>query len=193
MKKLKLQIQMTVDGFVAGPNGELDWMVMNWSDDIMEYVTGMTDPVDGILMGRKMTEGFITYWSSVVKDPANPEYEFGRKMYDTPKVVFTKTLNESDPTVTGWQNTVLAKGDLLEEVQKLKDQEGGDLIVYGGSNFVSNLIRNNLIDEYYLFINPVVLGKGLTIFNSVEQKKDLELKDSRTFDCGITLLYYQPK
>ena len=193
MKKLKLQIQMTVDGYVAGPNGELDWMVMNWSDDIMEYVTGMTDPVDGILMGRKMTEGFITYWSSVVKDPANPEYEFGRKMYDTPKVVFTKTLNESDPPVTGWQNTVLAKGDLLEEVQKLKDQEGGDLIVYGGSNFVSNLIRNNLIDEYYLFINPVIIGRGMAIFNAMEQRKRLELKDSTTFDCGITVLYYQPK
>ena len=186
-------MQMTVDGFVAGSNGELDWMTWNWSEDIKKYVTALIDPVDCILMGRKMTEGFITYWSSVVKDPANPEYEFGRKMYNTPKVVFTKTLNESDPPVTGWQNTVLAKGDLSEEVQKLKDQKGGDIIVYGGSNFVSNLILNNLIDEYYLFINPVVLGKGMSIFNSMEQRKELELKDTRTFDCGITVLHYQPK
>ena len=193
MKKLKLQMQMTVDGFVAGPNGELDWMVMSWSNDIMEYVTGITDQVDCILLGRKMTEGFITYWSSVVKDPANPEYEFGRKMYDTPKVVFTKNLNNSDPVVAGWPNTSPATGDLTKEVQKLKDQDGGDLIVYGGSNFVSNLIRNNLIDEYYLFINPVIIGKGMTIFNAMEQRKQLELKDSKTFDCGITVLYYQPK
>ncbi len=184
---------MTVDGFVAGPNGELDWMTWDWSEDIKKYVTALTDPVDCILMGRKMTEGFITYWSSVVKDPTNLEYEFGRKMYDTKKVVFTKTLDESDPVVAGWENTVLAKGDLTEEVHKLKEQEGGDIIVYGGSNFVSDLISHNLIDEYYLFVNPVILGNGMTIFKNTEQKTDFKLINAQSFDCGIVVLCYRPR
>jgi dihydrofolate reductase len=192
MKKLKLQIQMTVDGFVSGPNGELDWMVWDWSDDIKKYMTALTDPVDCILMGRKMTEGFINYWSSVVKDPVNQEYEFGKIMYSTPKVVFTKTLNESDPIVAGWENTVLAKGDLDEEVHKLKEQEGGDIIVYGGSNFVSNLIRHNLIDEYYLFVNPVILGHGMAIFKNTEQKTDFKLIILSHLTVGLLCFVISP-
>jgi len=186
MKKLKLQVQMTVDGFVSGPEGELDWMTWNWDDELKKYVNDLTDSVDTILMGRKMTDGFISYWSNV--NPESEEYPFARKMVEKPKVVFTKTLAESV-----WDNTTLAKGELKVEVDNLKRQKGKDIIVYGGAGFVSSLIKNNLIDEYNLFVNPAVLGKGMTIFEGIQNKSDMLLLSSKTFDCGIVLNQYQRK
>lgn len=187
MKKLKLQMQITLDGFVAGPNGELDWMSFSWDDEIKKYVNDLTDSIDTILMGRKMTDGFVSYWTDVVKNPDNPEYSFARKMVDIPKVVFTKTLDKSN-----WENTRLAKGNIIEEVEKLKKQNGKDIIVYGGASFVSSLIKNNLIDEYNLVINPAVIGKGMTIFNSIEQTRHLKLVNSKQFSSGEVLLKYEP-
>jgi len=184
MRKLILQVQMSVDGFVAGPNGELDWMTWNWSDDIKNYVTELHDTVDTILLGRKMTDGFVKHWQSV--EPGIEEYPFAKKMVDYPKVVFTKTLNKSE-----WKNTTLAKGNLSEEVNSLKNQSGKDIIVYGGAGFVSSLIKENLIDEYYLFINPTVIGKGMEIFNKVEDKMKLKLVNSFAFKCGIVVNKYE--
>jgi len=185
-RKLKLQMQMTVDGFVAGPNGELDWMTWNWDDKLKKYVGELTDSVDTILLGRKMTDGFISHWSNVTLDPNNPEYAAAKIFVDTPKVVFTKTLKSHN-----WTNTALAKGDLAEEVNRLKEQKGKDIIVYGGANFVSSLVKNNLIDEYYLFINPTAIGKGMEIFNKVEDTMKLKLVNSIAFECGIVVNKYK--
>ena len=185
MRTLKLQMQMTVNGFVGGPSGELDWMEWNWDDELKKYVNDLTDSVDTILLGRKMTEGFISYWTSVIKDPNSPEFDFGRKMIDKQKIVFTKTLEES-----GWPNTVLAKGDITDEITQLKKRPGKDIIVYGGADFVSSLIKNNLIDELYLFVNPTALGKGLSIFND---RTNWNLIKAAPFSCGIVLLNYEPK
>ena len=123
MRKLKLQVQISVEGYIAGPNGEMDWMTWNWDDKIKACVNELTDSVDTILLGRKMTPGFIGHWSSVT-DPADPSYAFAKKMMDKPKLVFSKTLDKS-----GWENTVIAKGDLVDEVNKLKSQNGKDIIV----------------------------------------------------------------
>ena len=132
MRKLKLQVQISVNGFVGGPNGELDWMTWDWDNKLKSYVSELTDTVDTILLGRKMTDGFISYWSIVLKDKNNPEYDAAKIFIDTPKVVFTKTLEKSE-----WVNTELAKGDIVEEVNDLKEQNGKDIIVYGGASFVS--------------------------------------------------------
>lgn len=156
MRKLKLQMQITVNGFVAGPNGELDWMTFNMDDKMIKYIRSLTDSCDTILMGRKMTDGFVNYWTNVLKTPESPEYQFAQRMVDYPKVVFTKTLNESR-----WANTVLAKGDIVEEVDNLKKQEGKDIVAYGGAGFVTSLIKHNLIDEYQLFVNPVAIRRGI--------------------------------
>jgi dihydrofolate reductase len=187
MKKLKLQVQMTADGFVCGPNGELDWMSFNWDDKTIKYVNNLTDSSDTIILGRKMTPGFMKYWTEVVSDTQNPEYEFGRKMIDIPKVVFTKTLDKPE-----WNNVTLAKGNLSDEIKYLKSQNGKDIIVYGGATFVSSLINEGLIDEYYLFINPVVIGKGMTIFSSANGILCLKLIDAIPFNSGIVVLHYQP-
>jgi len=150
---------------------------------LKNYVTELTDSSDTILLGRKMTPGFVTHWEGVVANPSDPSYPFAKKMVDTPKVVFTKTLDKSE-----WRNTVLAKGDLADEIKKLKNQSGKDIIVYGGVTFVSSLIKEGLIDELNLFVNPTALGKGLQIFTGITK---LKLIRARSFACGIALLCYK--
>jgi dihydrofolate reductase len=185
-RKLKLQVQISVDGFVAGPNGEMDWMTWNWDDELKDYVSHLTNTIDTILLGRKMTDGFVSHWTNALANPKGPEFDFAKMMVDYRKVVFTKTLEKSI-----WANTELAKGNLIDEVKDLKNRKGKDIIVSGGATFVSNLIKNNLIDEYFLFVNPAAIGNGMSIFSKLDGKQSLKLIKSIGFDCGITLLNYQ--
>ena len=182
MRKLKLQVQMTVDGFIAGPNGEMEWTAVDWDKELKKYVGRITEPVDCIILGRKLAQGFIPHWAS------HPEEEGADKFNSTKKVVFTKTLEKSE-----WDNTVLAKGDLVDEIAKLKKQDGKDIIAYGGATFVSALIKHGLIDEFHLFINPTAIGNGMTIFKELDRKQNLTLVKSTSFDCGIVVLNYEPK
>lgn len=188
MRKLKLQAQMTVDGYIAGPNGEMDWMTWDWDDDLKQYVTEITTSMDCIVLGRKLAEGFIPHWAAVTADPDHLEFAAGKIFTDTHKVVFTKTLDESK-----WDNTVLAKGNLVDEITNLKEQAGQDIIAYGGATFVSALIRHGLIDEFHLFINPAAIGNGMTIFSGLDSKQNLTLKKSSAFACGIVVLCYELK
>lgn len=188
MRKLKLQVQMTVDGFISGINGEMDWLKFPWTTDIVEYVREITEPVDTILLGRKLAEGFIPHWTNVEKNPNDPEFEGGVKYISTPKIVFTKTMNESI-----WENTKVENGELLEEVTKLKKGDGKDIIAYGGVTFVSALIKNNLIDEFHLFINPIVIGNGMSIFKEFSGYQSFEVEEVKNFDCGIIVLVYKLK
>jgi dihydrofolate reductase len=124
----------------------------------------------------------------VAANPDHEEFTAGQKFTDTQKVVFTKTLDQSI-----WANTVLAKGDLVDEISTLKNQDGKDIIAYGGATFVSALIKHGLIDEFHLFINPAVIGNGMTIFKELDHKQNLTLVKSTPFDCGIVVLHYEPK
>ncbi|MBK8823860.1 MAG: dihydrofolate reductase [Anaerolineales bacterium] len=182
MRKLKLQVQMTVDGFIAGPNGEMDWTSAEWDNELKKYVGGLTESVDCIILGRKLAQGFIPYWAS------HPEQEGADIFNGTKKVVFTKTLEKSE-----WTDTVLAKGDLVEEIAQLKKQAGQDMIAYGGAAFVSALIKHRLIDELHLFINPTAIGSGMTIFKELDGRQNLKLVKSTSFDSGIVVLKYEPK
>ena len=181
MRKLKLQMQITVDGFVAGPTGQLDWMTRNLDDKLLEFINHLTDSSDTILLGRKMTDGFITYWEGV--QPTSPEYAFARKMVATPKVVFSKTLT----TVKG-QNVRVESGDLAKAVRQLKSLNGKDIVVYGGARFVSSLIGSDLIDELNFFVNPTAIGQGLRVF---DEGKQLKLKASAAYACGVVVNTYE--
>lgn len=182
MRTLKLQVQVTVDGFMAGPNGEMDWLTYPWTDDINQYIDALSAPVDTILLGRKLAQGFIPHWA------ANPDEPGADLFNNAPKVVFTQTLDASP-----WENTSLAKGDLAAEINALKNQSGGDLITYGGGTFVASLIRAGLIDELHLFVNPAAIGTGMAVFGGLTTKQELTLVKSVAFACGIVGLHYQPK
>lgn len=179
---------MSIDGFICGPNGEMDWMALPWTSDISQYVDEITRPVDCIILGRKLAEGFIPHWTAIAADPNNPEAEAGRKYAETPKVVFTRTLAESI-----WPHTTLAWGSVAEEVTALKEQEGGDIIVYGGREMVSSLLQEELIDELHLFFNPSAIGKGLSVFADLKSMARYQLDDTVKFDCGIVVLRYVKK
>lgn len=188
MRKLKLHVEISIDGCIAGPNNEMDWIDFTWDEKLREFEDRLHEPVDTILLGRKMTNEFISYWSNVINKPEDREYTFAKKMIDTPRIVFTKSLTKSE-----WPNTEIATGDLRQEITKLKSREGGDIIVYGGASFDSSLIKENLIDEYYLFINPVVIGNGKTIFGDLKEIRKLSLVESIAFDSGTVLLHYEVK
>jgi dihydrofolate reductase len=174
---------MSIDGFVAGPEGQLDWMTWDWDDQLNAFVTELTDSIDTILMGRKMTAEFISYWESALKNPADPSHAFAHKMVNTPKIVFSR----SQKTITGI-NTSITNDDVVEVVNKLKAQPGKDMVVYGGAGFVSSLIEHNLIDELNLLINPTAIVEGLSIF---KKNTKLQLLKSIRYDCGINLLQYK--
>ena len=190
MRTLKLQVHMSVDGFVAGPNGELDWMTWDLGGDLekyMKFILDLHEPVDTILLGRKMTGGFISHWENVVDNqPDSPEFVLAEKMVNTPKVVFSKTLNE----VRG-RNVSLAKGKLEDEIAKLKNAKGKDIIVYGGAEFVSALIAGGHIDEFNFLIDPVLINKGLRIFDKLDHRQKLISLGSTSFDCGVNVLRYK--
>lgn len=179
---------MSLDGFIAGPNGEMDWMVWDWDDALKQYVQEITDPVDCIVLGRKLAQGFIPYWADVASNPDHPEHVAGLKFAATRKLIFTKTLEGAE-----WDHTFLAKGDLAAEINQLKKQNGNDIIAYGGAAFVSSLIKERLIDEYHFFVNPTILGEGMAIFKEVQNKQNLQLVKATAFDCGIVVHHYEPK
>jgi dihydrofolate reductase len=185
MRKLKLQVQTTVDGYMSGPNGEMDWMTFPWTDDIAAYVTALTAPVDTIVLGRKLAEGFIPHWAS--KPESEPQSAIDT-MNNTPKVVISNSLTKSP-----WENTVVAGGDVAETVNRLKAQPGGDLIVYGGGTLVSSLIAAELIDELHLFVNPIAIGAGLPVFAKTDAYQRLSLVTATPFECGIVALHFAPK
>ncbi|HXQ33987.1 MAG TPA: dihydrofolate reductase family protein [Anaerolineales bacterium] len=161
----------------------------DWEDKkLVQYLNSVIDSSDTLLMGRKMTDEFVNYWSKASENPKSPEYTFAKKMIAVPKIVFTRTLDESR-----WPNTVLAKGGIVEEVNKLKNRAGKDLLVYGGAGFVSSLIKHNLIDEFHLFVYPAAIGKGLTIFGEVGSYLKLKEVDATSCESGITIHNYLPE
>lgn len=131
---------MTVDGYIARLNGEMDFMVWNWDDELKQYVKDITEPIDCIILGRKLAEGFIPYWATVAANPDDPEFAAGKKFTDTHKVVFTKTLDKSE-----WGNTVLAKGNLVDEITKLKNKMVKTSSLMASATFVSALIKQGMI------------------------------------------------
>lgn len=120
MRKLKLQVQISVDGYVAGPNGDEDWVVRSSDDKLWQLINELTDSSDTLLLGRIMAEVFIPHFESFGSD--NQKITFARKMVNIPKIIFTKTLDKSFG-----ENTSLAKGDLADEIARLKKQDGKDI------------------------------------------------------------------
>ena len=184
MRKLKLQMQITVDGFVAGPQGQLDWMTFAMDPQLLAFINQLTDTSGTILLGRKMTPGFVSYWEGVLTTPDSPEYEFAQKMVNLEKVVFSRTVNRMDG-----KNVRVHQGDLVEGVNTIKGQGGKDIVVYGGATFVGSLIEPNLIDELNFFVNPVAIGEGMRVFNG---RRPLKLVESTPYPCGIVVSTYHP-
>lgn len=187
MRKLKLQMQITVDGFVAGPNGENDWVFIPGTQDpaALQATIEVAAACDTILAGRKLAAGFNTYWQDIAENhPENPWNPFAKLMVDHRKIVFSHT----ETSVPG-RNVEVENGDLATIVTELKNQPGKDILVYGGVEFVRSLISLNLVDEYHMVVNPVAIGSGQTIF---KERKILKLESSTVYTNSKMLNVYVP-
>jgi dihydrofolate reductase len=159
-------------------------MTFDMDAGLIAFINHLTDTSDTILLGRKMTDGFIKYWEHAATQKESPEYDFAQKMVGLPKVVFSKTLQRIDG-----KNVRVENGDLVESVTQLKSRPGKD-IVYGGATFVSSLIEHRLLDEMNFFVNPVAIGSGMRVF---KEKTPLKLSASTAYPSGIVVNSYLPK
>jgi dihydrofolate reductase len=197
MRRLKLETQVSIDGFIAGNSGNTDWMIWNWGPDwtwdeeLQKYHTELTKSADCIFLSRQMAEeGFNAHWQKVTEDPLDTRFSFAKHITDTHKIVFSRTIDRSTQIPGGWDNTEIADGDFVDVVEQVKRKDGKDIIVYGGSTFAATLIKAGLIDEFHLLVNPVALGQGLPIFNTIDIKQNMKLIKAKSYTCGIVLLHY---
>jgi len=187
MRKVVVSMNVTIDGFMSGPDCELDWHFQSWTEEMSECLCEQLSRADTILLGRVTYGAMARYWPSQAMNSAYPREDiaFAEMMNNYPKIVFSKTL-----TTAGWNNSRLVKGNILNEISQLKQMPGKDIIIYGSGRIVSALAQLNLIDEYVLWVHPVILGEGRPLFR-LHSKRNLELIKTRTFKTGVVILYYQ--
>jgi dihydrofolate reductase len=185
-RKLILSMQITLDGYIAGPNDEADW-IMSDDEEWAEHFKDINS-ADTFLLGRKMYPLYSQYWQSVLQQPDSKpnELKFAKLADITQHIVFTK--GDFKPN---WKNTRVAH-DLPAEITRLKKENGKNIIAWGGANFASSLIELGLVDEYRFELNPTLLTKGKSLFNNLYQRKKLTLIDSKTLKSGLIILKYQP-
>jgi dihydrofolate reductase len=176
-------MQVSLDGYIADPDGGIDWTVPD--EELHRFHNEQTRELDAHLLGRRLYETML-YWETASESPPTPEYEieFARIWNPMPKVVFSRTLE----SVEG--NARLAKGDLAEEVAALKAQSGKDIGV-GGAGLASTCIELDLVDEYRRFEYPVVLGGGTPYFPPLAEKIGLRLVETRVFGMGVVYLRHR--
>ncbi|NWJ46064.1 MAG: dihydrofolate reductase [Chloroflexi bacterium] len=182
MRKINVFMMVTLDGFFAGSNGEIDWHVTD--DEFNDYAIEQLNAVDLLLFGRKTYELMVSYWPTPIAIDDDPIV--AAKMNSLPKIVFSKTLEKVD-----WHNTRLVKDNISTEIQRLKQQPGSDLTIMGSSDLSAYFINQGLLDEFRLMVNPVVLGRGKALFNGIKEELKLKLMKSRTFSSGNVLNYYR--
>jgi dihydrofolate reductase len=174
---------MTLDGYFAGRDGDISWH--NVDEEFQELAKEASNSGNTLLFGRVTYELMERYWPTPEAIKNDPIVAAG--MNKAEKIVFSRTLDKAD-----WNNTRLVKDDMVAEVKKLKQQSGKDLTVLGSGSIVSQLAQEGLIDEYDILLNPVVLGKGKTMFEGIKDKLSLKLTKTRTFGNGNILLCYVP-
>lgn len=183
MRKIIVFENVTLDGFMAGPNGEIDWAIRD--DEVTQYSKEGHDSVDMFLFGRVTYDMMASFWPTPAGQSANPV--FAEFLNTSPKIVFSTTLKKAD-----WQNAEVVKELTNEEILKLKQQPGKNMMIFGSGTIVEQLTKLGLIDEYQLMVNPVILGKGKPLFENITDKINLKLVKTKTFKSGIVLLQYQP-
>jgi dihydrofolate reductase len=178
MRKLKLAMYVSLDGVVAEPA----WTGPYWNDQLADMQAEYLYSSDALVLGRVTYEGFAAAWPGMEESTG----DFGKKMNSMPKFVASRTLEQGE-----WNATIL-KGDLATEVAALKDETGGDLLIYGSGDVVDELTRNGLIDEYRLMVHPLLVGSGKKLFQSLASTIGLRLTDTVTTDTGVAVLTYVP-
>ncbi len=185
MRKVVLFMHISLDGFAAGPNGELDWI--SYDQELEKYAEEVVSTVGSPLYGRVTYQMMESYWPTVLTNPDSTKHdrEHAQWIENIPKIVFSKTLDRVE-----WNNTRLIKDNIAEEVIKLKQQPGKDLVIFGSPGLAHTFMGLDLIDEYRLTVNPVILGRGMPAFKDFKDRSDLKLLNAKTFGSGVVALHY---
>jgi dihydrofolate reductase len=186
MRKVIAFMHVSLDGFTTGPNGELEWAIVD--EELETAVDGLFKTVDTALYGRVTYLGMESYWPTVLTDPsARPrDIEHARWVDNVSKIVFSRTLSH----VT-WNHARLVKDQIVEEIRSLKQQPGLDLMIFGSPGLTHTFMHLGLIDEYRIFLNPIVLGGGIPLFQDIKDTTKLKLVEATTFRAGVVGLHYQ--
>ena len=184
MRKLIYEMMVSLDGYTAGPDGKIDWHIID--EELHQFINDQQAEVDTFLYGRRMYETMSSYWPTADSDPTNTkvELEWARIWMNMPKIVFSKTLNKVE-----WNSRLSRKVD-PEEILRLKGQPGKALSV-GGATLAASFIRQGLVDDFQLFVQPIIVGGGTPFFPTVDSMIRLKLIETRNFNCGVVYLHYQ--
>jgi dihydrofolate reductase len=190
MRKVISMIHLSLDGFAAGPNDELDWIA--YDDELEQYAHSLHAMTDAVIWGRRTYELMAGYWLTVPGNPASTpaELEHAHWLDDTTKIVVSRTLDRVE-----WNdapNTVLIKDNIADEINRIKQQPGKDIWFLGSIALAQTFMRLDLIDEYRININPTVLGRGKPLFAGLTRDFPLKLLDTKTFKSGVVALRYEP-
>ncbi len=183
MRKIILMMQISLDGFIEGPGRDIGWHRVD--DELHRHLNEELRTMGAFLSGRATYELMAGFWPTADSDPASPAtmIEFAGIWRDMPKIVYSRTLESA-----GW-NTTVARGVVVEEVMRLKEQPGGDLCL-GGADLAAEFRRLGLVDEYRVYVHPVLIGRGKPLFQPVDAMENLSLEETRTFGNGVVLLRY---
>ncbi len=187
MRKIIVTMWVSLDGYIAGPNGEMDWIMVN--DEMGKYESNFIKAADTLILGRATYESFAGSWPHVPENPSadEGEKEYARLLNSMRKIVFSKTLDKVE-----WNNSTLMREVSAQEIKKLKQEPGKDIVIYGSASIIQTFTNLGLIDEYQLLVHPIVLGGGKPLFKNIMNKNKLKLINTRTFSTGVVGLYYQP-
>lgn len=190
MRKIIVTMWMTLDGFIAGPNNDMSFVNEFFDEAMGKYEDDIVSSADTLLLGRVTYESFAGSWPNVANKEGVSEGEkvYARKLNAMRKIVFSKTLENPE-----WENSTVFKEIVPEEIRKLKEESGKDILIYGSASIVQALTNLNLIDEYQILLHPVILGDGKPLFQDIKEKHSLKLADSKTLPSGVVLLTYHPK
>ena len=183
MRKLFSFNMMTLDGYIAGPDGDISWH--NTDEEFGKFANEQTGTADLLLFGRVTYDLMASYWPT--EDAIKDDPIVAGQMNRSPKIVFSRKMARAE-----WNNTRVIKDHIDEEITKLKQQPGKDMALFGSANLMQTLMQLDLIDEHRIMLNPVVLGQGIPLFQGVRVPLKLKLVNTRTFRSGNTLLCYQP-
>jgi dihydrofolate reductase len=186
MRKLVLFMHASLDGFAAGPNGEMDWI--NVSDEMFDYANEQTNLADTALYGRVTYEMMDNYWPNAADQPGASKHDIEHAAWynKVAKVVLSETLRGQQIL-----NTTIISDQVSEQIKALKQQEGRNILMLGSPTAVHSLLKDNLIDIFWIFINPIILGQGIPIFSAVKESIKLKLVNSNTFSSGVVCLQYE--
>jgi dihydrofolate reductase len=187
MRKVIWLVDMSLDGFMSGPRGELDWAAAHLDDELWEEVNDLLGRVDRALFGRVTYQNFEQYWPNVPGNPSSPknELDFSRWIERTSKIVASTTLRKLE-----WKHSTLLSADVADSISQMKKQSGKDLLLFGSRSFASCLLQASLIDEIQIRIHPVILGVGRPLFKEGNERHMLRLVKARTFHSGVFWLRY---